>query len=225
MIEDTTTLPDDNRETPPAIGQAQLRARAYRARSGLSTPIVTVLDREGRVIPGEQRSVIHYAVQEGAGADIIFAAGTTGEWNRLDNPRRQMVIAHHGRRMREALTRKDRRSRLGRESPRIRGRDAGESGVCDRNRGGRGGHCAALDRRFIDAVDFMTREIGAVFEQHGAMLPIFLYDNADIAAHEPSHISHTRDVKRMQPLELCARDQSHREQGGAGQLLARGVAF
>ena len=44
----------------------------------------------GRVLEDEQRAVVRFAIQGGAGADIIFAAGTTGEWDKIDNPRRQL---------------------------------------------------------------------------------------------------------------------------------------
>ena len=34
---------------------------------------------------------MRYTIQQGTGANILFAGGTTGEWNRLDNPQRQIV--------------------------------------------------------------------------------------------------------------------------------------
>ena len=67
------------------------RVARYQPCAGLSVPIVTVLDRAGKVLEEDQRALVRYAIQDGAGADIIFAAGTTGEWNRMDNPRRQLV--------------------------------------------------------------------------------------------------------------------------------------
>src|SRR5262249_58738834 len=46
----------------------------------------------------------------------------------------------------------------------------------------------------------VTRDTGAVFERAGRMIPVFLYDNADIAAPgKPLHL-HTRDVKQMSQL-------------------------
>src|SRR5262245_3458235 len=64
----------------------------YQPRRGLSIPTVTVLDANGRVIEEQQRSVFRYAAQDGRGADIVFGAGTTGEWNRISNTERQRVI-------------------------------------------------------------------------------------------------------------------------------------
>src|SRR5271170_5412657 len=91
MTANLTSAPRHNEAKPSVPGSGWLRTRGYHARAGLSTPIITVLDRKGKVLADEQRAVIRYAVQDGAGANIIFAAGTTGEWNRLDNPRRQAI--------------------------------------------------------------------------------------------------------------------------------------
>ena len=53
-------------------------------------------------------------------------------------------------------------------------------------------------------VELVTRDVGAIFERAGKMLPVFLYDNADIAAPgKPLHL-HTRDVKLMSQLPTCA---------------------
>jgi hypothetical protein len=63
----------------------------YLPRPGLSTPIVTILSPKGEVLEQEQRAAVRYIIQGGRGADIIFAAGTTGEWDRMDNRGRQTV--------------------------------------------------------------------------------------------------------------------------------------
>ena len=66
-------------------------AKRYVPNAGLSVPVVTILDRTGELLEDEQRAVVRWAVQDGHGANIIFAAGTTGEWDKLDNPRRQQI--------------------------------------------------------------------------------------------------------------------------------------
>jgi len=81
----------------------------YIPRPGLSVPIVTILDARGRILEDQQRAVIRFAFQDGAGADIIFAAGTTGEWDRIDNSRRQAVARiaiEECRRARESAAKK-----------------------------------------------------------------------------------------------------------------------
>ena len=67
MTANLTTAPREGGAKKAATGSGWLWARAYRARAGLSTPIVTVLDRNGRVLADEQRAVIRYAAQKGQG--------------------------------------------------------------------------------------------------------------------------------------------------------------
>ena len=54
--------------------------------------MVTVLDDDGRLVDADQRAVVQFVIQEGYGADVVFAAGTTGEWDRVDNRVRQQVV-------------------------------------------------------------------------------------------------------------------------------------
>ena len=63
-----------------------------RPRPGLSVPVVTVFDAQGELDPEGQRALVRFVVQDGYGADIVFAAGTTGEWDRIDNDVRQRVV-------------------------------------------------------------------------------------------------------------------------------------
>jgi dihydrodipicolinate synthase/N-acetylneuraminate lyase len=176
------------------------RTLPYRPPEGLSVPIVTVLDRAGRVLQDDQRAVIRYAIQDGAGADIIFAAGTTGEWNRLDNPRRQLVS-------RIAVEECRRASREGFAVEGWVGVTAHTGAETLANLD----HALEIDADAAvvaplsiidvdDPVDFVTREIGELFERRGRWLPIFLYDNEDIAAVGKAPHLHTRDVKRMSQL-------------------------
>src|SRR5215510_2506844 len=80
----TTRLEAEKRMTP--------RSSHYTPRRGLSIPAITALDENGRVIEAEQRNLFRYLTQGGLGADIIFAAGTTGEWNRISNIERQRWV-------------------------------------------------------------------------------------------------------------------------------------
>src|SRR5215813_11262940 len=73
---------------------AEYRGRYYPKR-GLSIPSITVLDEQGKIIESEQRRVFRFNAQQGLGADIIFAAGTNGEWNRITNVERQRLIRIH----------------------------------------------------------------------------------------------------------------------------------
>jgi dihydrodipicolinate synthase/N-acetylneuraminate lyase len=176
------------------------RSGYYKPRTGLSVPIVTVLDSAGNVLQDEQRAVVRYAIQEGSGADIIFAAGTTGEWNRIDNARRQLVA-------RIAVDECRLATRGGR-------RVEGWVGITGHTRAETVGNLEhaveiSADAAVVaplsiadvdDPVDFVRREIGAVFERTGKQMPIFLYDNEDIAAAGKAAHLHTRDVKEMSQL-------------------------
>lgn len=173
----------------------------YNPPAGLSIPIVTVLDRNGRVITDEQRHMVRYAVQDGAGANIIFAAGTTGEWDRLDNRRRQLVatiaveecrkISRASGATVEAWVGITARSRAETLENLLHAIDLGADAVV----------VAPLSIEDVqDPVDFVARDIGAVYEQFGRALPLYLYDNADIAAAGKALHLHTRDVKLMSRL-------------------------
>ncbi|MGA8791636.1 dihydrodipicolinate synthase family protein, partial [Candidatus Binatus sp.] len=155
----------------------------YIPRPGLSVPIVTILDARGRILEDQQRAVVRYALQDGAGADIVFAAGTTGEWDRIDNPRRQAVARiaiEECRRARAAAAKKieawagitahTRSDTLDNLSHALHaGADAAV--------------VAPLSIKDLEhPAEFVERDIGAVFDRAGRMLPLFLYDNAGIAA-------------------------------------------
>ncbi len=193
-----------NRRNLLALATARIRrkrvASRYRPPAGLSVPIVTVMDRAGRVLVDEQRAVIRYVLQGGAGADIIFAAGTTGEWNRMDNPRRQLVaqIAVEECR-RAAATGKPAEAWAGITAPtRAETLENLEHALAI---GADAAVVAPLSIADVqDPVEFVTRDLGEVFERRGRTLPIFLYDNEDIAAAGKSPHLHTRDVKRMSQL-------------------------
>ncbi len=173
----------------------------YLPRPGLSTPIVTILDRAGQVLEDEQRAVVRFVVQDGRGADIVFASGTTGEWDRVNNVQRQAV-------MRVAIDECRRCStRIGRKIEAWAGITAHTRAETIANLeyamdlGADAAVVAPLSIRDAGAPpEFVEREIGAVFERRGAALPVFLYDNADIAAPGKSAHLHTRDVKRMARL-------------------------
>jgi dihydrodipicolinate synthase/N-acetylneuraminate lyase len=174
----------------------------YLPRPGLSAPIVTILSPKGEVLEQEQRAAVRYIIQGGRGADILFAAGTTGEWDRMDNRGRQTVariIVDECRRVSLAIGR----------------RVEAWVGITAHTRAetlANLEHAIELDsdaavvaplsiRDASSPPDFVEREVGGLFEKLGRAIPIFLYDNADIAAPGKSPHLHTRDVKRMARLE------------------------
>ncbi|MGH7934508.1 MAG: dihydrodipicolinate synthase family protein [Candidatus Binataceae bacterium] len=171
------------------------------ARAGLSIPIVTVLDRNGRVLADEQRAVVRYAAQEGSGADIVFAAGTTGEWDKLDNPRRQLVA----RITVEECRRSSRGSHAVEAWVGITARTRGETLANLDHALDIGADAAVVAPLSISDVlepaDFVIRDISALFGRRGRRLPLFLHDNADFAAPGKAPHLHTRDIKKMSRLD------------------------
>lgn len=174
----------------------------YIPRPGLSIPIVTILDTEGRVLEDQQRAVVRFAIQEGAGADIVFAAGTTGEWDRIDNPRRQAVarIAIDECRRARATAAKKIEAWAGITAHTRADTLANLASAIEA-----GADAAVLAPLSVKDVEqpakFVERDIGAVYNRVGRVIPLFLYDNAEIAAPGNAPHLHTRDVKEMSRLE------------------------
>ena len=177
------------------------RPNRYRAPAGLSIPVVTILDRAGRVLVDEQRAVVRYAAQAGDGADIIFAVGTTGEWDKLANSQRQLAariaveecrgwLRHDGRPIEAwvGITAHTRAEALDNLAHALEiGADAAV--------------VAPLSIADVDEpVDLITRDLSRIFDRSGRTLPVYLYDNADIAAPGRAPHLHTRDVKTMSRL-------------------------
>jgi dihydrodipicolinate synthase/N-acetylneuraminate lyase len=180
-------------------------ALAYQPRRGLSIPSITVVDGLGRVIEAEQRRVFRYLVQDGLGADIVFGGGTTGEWNRISNDERQRLI----------WIETDEVGRINQEVSR-RGRQPAEAWVgvtapttaetlsnleCALEARTDAAVIAPLSIKDCDdIVRFFQRDVTDLFDHRGRALPVFLYDNADIAADPRIPHIHTRDVKRLSRL-------------------------
>ncbi len=195
---------DDGPRREPAIASPRnpslTRPARYVPRPGLSVPLLTVLDRAGRVLQEEQRALVRYAIQGGTGADIIFAAGTTGEWDRLDNPRRQLVAriaveecrAFPGRGKVEAwvgITAPTRAETLANLAHALE--ISADAAVV-----------APLSIADVDdPVHFVEHDIGRMLERRGRKTPVFLYDNAEIAAPGKAPHLRTRDVKRLSRLD------------------------
>ncbi|MEW6129157.1 MAG: dihydrodipicolinate synthase family protein [Acidobacteriota bacterium] len=177
----------------------------YMPRRGLSIPSVTILDAQNRVIEDEQRAVFRYNAQQGYGADIIFGVGTTGEWNRITNHERQRLMrieveevenlnreqANLGKATVEAwvgVTAETRKETLANLEYSL---ELGADAVV----------IAPLSiQDLTDLIDFFQREVSDLFDHKEKALPIFLYDNADIAVDpKRSHIR-TRDVKKLSRL-------------------------
>lgn len=183
----------------------------YRPRAGLNIPVVTIVDDGGRVIESEQRRLLRHVVQDGYGADVIFGVGTTGEWNRLTNGERQRAIEIEIDEMR----------RINRDLAE-RGREAVEAwvGVNGSTRGEvlsnldlaiqLGADAAVIaplaieDLEEAEIVRFFRRDVTDLIEAAPREIPVFLYDNADIAAAGRAPHIRTRVVKELSRLRWVA---------------------
>lgn len=186
----------------------------YQLKRGLNVPAITVIDEDGRVVASEQRRLFRHLAQNGYGADEIFGVGTTGEWNRLSNAERQRVmeieveevrhinaeitnqppttnhqpveawVGLNGKTRAEILKNLDAAIQLGADAAVI-----APLAIED------------LDEREI--IQFFQRDLTNLLESAlapGLELPVFLYDNADIAA--AGHAPHVRThiVKHLSRL-------------------------
>ena len=179
----------------------------YVLRKGLNVPTVTILDDAARVIEDQQRRVFRHVIQNGFGADVIFANGTTGEWNRITNTERQRVMqiavdetqrintelftagrmpvevwcGLNGDTKQEVLANLDLALQLNADAAVI-------------------APLAIQDLNENDLVRFFQRDLNDLLERAPQPIPVFLYDNADInAAGRTDHIR-THIVKELSRL-------------------------
>ena len=193
------------RPQPFSGNRLSVQGARYEPRRGLSIPAITVIDSAGRVIEEEQRRVFRFNAQQGLGADIIFGVGTTGEWNRITNSERQRLIrieADEIARINEQVT-----SRALAPIEAWVGVTAATRGEtlanleCAIEAGSDAAVIAPLSIKDCgDILSFFQRDVSDLFDRLGRWLPVFLYDNADIAADPRASHIRTRDVKRLSRL-------------------------
>ncbi|MEN8181616.1 MAG: dihydrodipicolinate synthase family protein [Myxococcota bacterium] len=176
-------------------------------RPGLSVPVVTVLDGDGGFLEEGQRSLVRFVIQDGQGADVIFAAGTTGEWDRVPTSLTQRVI--------QVCTEEVRKLNAGLSSRSERGVEIW-GGITARTPEetlenldfalAAGVDAAVLAPLSIggieDPVHFVARDVADLLDARPRRIPIYLYDNADIAV-DPRHAHiRTRHVKALSRLDF-----------------------
>jgi dihydrodipicolinate synthase/N-acetylneuraminate lyase len=170
---------------------------------GLNVPALSIVDEAGRIIIEEQRQLLRHLVQDGSGTDVIFGVGTTGEWNRLSNAERlrgmevtidevrainarlgttvEAWVGVNGNTKQEILANLDAAIQMGADAAVIAP--------------------TAIDDLHVDEmVRFFQREVNDLVEAHREEIPVFLYDNADIAS--PGNVPHvpTQVVKQLSRL-------------------------
>jgi dihydrodipicolinate synthase/N-acetylneuraminate lyase len=178
-----------------------------RPRPGLSVPVVSVLDEHGGLIEEDQRALVRFVIQDGYGADVIFAAGTTGEWNRVRNAVRQHVIQVCAEEVAKT------NSRLGQGLGRGVEAWAGVTAPTAREtlenldfaiaHGADAAVLAPLSIQGIgDPVRFVAHDVADLLDSRDRRIPVYLYDNAEIAIDPKIPHIRTRQVKALSRLDF-----------------------
>ena len=190
-----------------AEGRAIRSVEQSRPKPGLSVPVITILDEEGGLLEEDQRAVVRHVVQDGSGADIIFSAGTTGEWDKIDNDTRQAVIrvcAEEVSKLNIKLAAGDARgveSWAGVTAPTAR--ETLENLEFAIECGVDAAVLAPLSIQGVeDPVRFMLRDVADLLDARSRRIPIYLYDNADIAIDPKIPHIRTKQVKAMSRLDF-----------------------
>lgn len=178
-----------------------------RPRSGLSVPVVTVLDDGARLIEEDQRALVRYVIQGGYGADVVFAMGTTGEWDRLPNS----VLQHTVQTCAEEVAKENASlpPGTGRGVEVWAGVTAHSAADTLENldfaisAGVDAAVLAPLSIRGIrDPVSFVMRDVADLLDARARRIPVYLYDNADIAIDPRVPHMRTRQVKALSRLDF-----------------------
>ena len=174
---------------------------------GLSVPVVTVLDERGDVVEAEQRALVRWVIQGGWGADVVFAAGTTGEWDRVDNSVRQRVVQVCA----EEVAKENARRGPGGSRPveawagvtAPTARETLDNLEFSIFAGADAAVLAPLSIQGIeDPVRFVRRDVADLLDVCERRIPVYLYDNADIAVDPRVPHIRTRQVKAMSRLDF-----------------------
>lgn len=170
-------------------------------------PVLTVLDEEGGLLEEDQRALVRHVVQGGSGADIVFSAGTTGEWDKVDNDTRQAVIrvcAEEVAKLNVGLGAHGAptvESWAGVTAPTARDTLANLEFAIDC--GVEAAVIAPLSIEGVaDPVRFMLRDVADLLDSRPRRIPVFLYDNADIAIDPNVPHIRTKQVKAMSRLDF-----------------------
>ena len=169
---------------------------------GLSVPCVTALAPDGSFLEEDQRRLVRYLIQGGRGADVIFVMGTTGEWNRLGAAVRQRAIsvvveevAKH-----DAAAETPVEAWVGITAPTV-----AETLETLELALALDAHAAVIAPLAIrdapDPVRLLQRDVADFFDARGQRIPVYLYDNADIAAGRELRLR-TQQVKQLSRLDF-----------------------
>jgi dihydrodipicolinate synthase/N-acetylneuraminate lyase len=176
-----------------------------RPRHGLSVPVVTILGARGELLEDDQRALVRHVIQDGWGADIVFAGGTTGEWDRVAPELTRRVIqvcAEEVRKANATLADADRALCWAGITAGVRAETLANATAAI----AAGADALVLAPLSIrdapDPVRFVAREVGDLLDGSPRRVPVYLYDNAAIAADPHRTHIRTAQVKALSRLDF-----------------------
>ncbi len=173
---------------------------------GLSAPVVTVLSESGEVLEEEQRAVVRFVAQGGLGADVVFAVGTTGEWNRISPGAARRVVelcVEEVGKLNASLAAQQRPIEIWAGVTAGTPRQTLENLEAALNAGADAAVLAPLSIGGLpDPVRFVARDVADLLDTARRRIPLYLYDNADIAVDPRAPHIPTRWVKAMSRLDF-----------------------
>jgi dihydrodipicolinate synthase/N-acetylneuraminate lyase len=176
-----------------------------RPRAGLSVPVITALDARGELREDDQRAVVRHVIQGGWGADIVFAAGTTGEWDRVPAELSRRVVAvcaEEVRKANAALAEADHVECWAGITAATRAETLANALAAIAS-GADALVLAPLAVRDVDdAVRFVARDVADLLDASARRVPIYLYDNAAIATDPHRTQLRTKQVKALSRLDF-----------------------
>jgi dihydrodipicolinate synthase/N-acetylneuraminate lyase len=167
--------------------------------------VVTVLGESGELLEEDQRAAVRFVVQNGYGADVVFAAGTTGEWDRVATHTQRRVVqicAEEVAKINATLPANDPvEAWAGITSHRAD--ETLENLAAAVAAGVDAAVLAPLSIRDLpDPVRFVARDVADLLDTFPRRIPVYLYDNADIAADPKVPHIRTRQVKALSRLDF-----------------------
>jgi dihydrodipicolinate synthase/N-acetylneuraminate lyase len=179
----------------------------YRPRGGLVVPSLTVFRPDGAVDEEGQHRLFRHLAGGGFGADVVFAAGTNGEWPRLEPGERRLLARLAGETITEGNRELVARGHLPIEAwGAVTGGTRAETIENLREALRTGLHAGVLAPLSIrdsgDLFSFVHRDMRREMDRTGRHLPVFLYDNADLSVDPRVAHLRTREVKRLSRIDF-----------------------
>jgi dihydrodipicolinate synthase/N-acetylneuraminate lyase len=168
--------------------------------------VVTALDPDGGFAEADQRAIVRFSLQEGYGADVVFAAGTTGEWDRVAPQVCQRVIQVSVEEVAKANAQREAGARPVEAWAGVTCQTARDTLLNLDFAIAHGADAAVLAPLSIEGLDdpvrFVARDVADLLDARTRRIPIYLYDNADIAVDPKVPHIRTRQVKALSRLDF-----------------------